>query len=62
MFIVKVASANYTWFLKSTTWTSSIERASKFETREAAKEGLIKAKKYTRPDLFKKAAVIEHRF
>ncbi len=55
MYAVKLGE----YFLKGTTWTSSTERAPKFETTEAAQAGLEKAKQFmARKSDAKKATII----
>jgi hypothetical protein len=46
------------WFLRGTTWTSDRDRAIKFDTEEDAQAGLLKAKKFTKPEQYKAARVI----
>lgn len=46
MYAVRLSKGGYEWFLKSTVWTSTIERASLFSTEEDAKAALAKAKQF----------------
>jgi len=59
MFIVIVDHNGETWPLKGTVWAFSMDRAQKFETREAAQAQLDKAKKFMKPALAKKARIVE---
>lgn len=60
MYAVRLNNFGDVFFLKGTTWTSSTERASKFETTGAALEALEKAKKFmARKSDAKRCAVIE---
>ena len=46
MYAVRLTNGGYEWFLKSTTWTSNLERASLFSTEEDARAALAKAKRF----------------
>lgn len=46
MYAVRLSKGGYEWFLKSTVWTSTIERASLFSTEEDARAALVKAKEF----------------
>ena len=46
------------WFLRGTTWITERDRAIKFDTEEDARAGLLKAKKFTKPEQYKAARVI----
>ena len=59
MFIVTLINDNYKFFLRSTVWATSQDRAQPFETEEAAKLQLVKAKKFIKPKLYKLAVIEE---
>ena len=46
MYAVRLTNGGYEWFLKNTTWTSTLERASLFPTEEDARAALAKAKQF----------------
>lgn len=58
MFIVTLTHNGQKWPLRGTVWAYSMDRAQKFETREAAQIGLDKAKQFMKARQYK-AAVIE---
>lgn len=58
MFIVTLMHNGSKWPLRGTIWALSMERAQRFETREAAQAALLKAKPFMKAAQFK-AAVIE---
>jgi len=45
--------------LRGTVWAYSMDRAQKFETREAAQAALDKAKQFMRAAIYKKAVIKE---
>lgn len=49
----------YTYYMRSTTWTTELERASTFETVEAAKTALERARQFMKPALYKRAVIVE---
>lgn len=57
-YIARVENQGYTWMLKGTTWTSSIERADKFSSTHDAQQALQRAKRFTKPALFKRVEII----
>lgn len=59
MFKVFLKSADFNWYLKGTTWTSEINTASGFDSKEEAQKALDKAKKYMVPARRKQATIIE---
>jgi hypothetical protein len=58
-FIVTVAHNGETWPLRGTIWAFSMDRAQKFDTREAAQAALDKAKKFMKAALYRKAQIVE---
>jgi len=58
VFTIQTVSNGTTWHLRGTTWSSDPERASRFETKEAANAALLKIKPFTKPALFKKAWIV----
>lgn len=58
MFIVTVQNGGNDYFLRGTTWAYSADRAARFETEDAARAALANARKYTKPALFKRAAIV----
>jgi hypothetical protein len=46
------------WFLRGTTWITERDRASKFDTEEDARGGLLKAKTFTKSEQYEAARVI----
>ena len=59
MFIVTVEHNGEKWPLKGTVWAFSMERAQKFETQADAAAALVKAKKFMKAAIFKKAKIEE---
>lgn len=57
MHIVTLNHLGNTFFLRSTIWTAQRERATEFETAEAAKEGLNKAKNFMKASQYKAAKI-----
>ena len=57
MFVVEIKNGGFDWYLRSTGW-SNLERADRFETEEAARAALAKAKKFMKLSIFKQATVI----
>lgn len=55
---VKMENLDYTWYLKGTTWTSTIERADSFATKELALAAFERAKKFMQAKLIKKVEVV----
>jgi hypothetical protein len=58
-YVVRVTIPGGDFWLRSTIWTSMEDRADNFTTSEAAKEALVKAKKFMRPAVFKAARIVE---
>lgn len=59
MFIVTLSHNGSTFYLRATVWTAARERASTFETMEAANAQLGKAKQFMKAAQFKAARVVE---
>jgi hypothetical protein len=59
MFIVKITNAGGDYFMRRTTWAGDIDRADRFETREAAQTALTNNRKFTKPAMFKAARIVE---
>lgn len=57
MFIVTVKHHGNRFFLRATVWTGAAERATRYETQEAAQEGLAKAKPFMAWQVFRAAYV-----
>lgn len=58
-YIVTLNHLGNKFFLRSTIWTADVDRAQKFDTKEAAAEQLNKAKKFMKAAQFKAARVVE---
>ena len=58
MFIVTINNGGNDYFLRSTIWAFCIERAEQFNTEIEAQAALMKAKKFTKSALFKKAVIL----
>lgn len=56
-YIVTVEHNGEKWPLRGTTWAYSMERAQRFETREAAQAALLKAKPFMKAATYKKAII-----
>ena len=56
MFAVTLTTTEV-FYLKGTTWTSTIERASKFDTKEQAQQALDKAAKFMKKSVVKLAKI-----
>lgn len=59
MFIVTVTHNGNKVPLRGTVWAFVMERAQKFETREAAQAALVKAKPFMKAAIYKKAVIEE---
>lgn len=57
-FAVQLINNGFTFYLRGTTWTSDPARADRFTDRDAAADGAKKAKKFTKPALYKLATII----
>ena len=58
-FIVTVDHNGEKWPLRGKTWAFSMDRATHYETREAARAALNKAKKFMKASIYKKAVIEE---
>lgn len=58
MFKVRLQNLDYDWYLKGTTWTSTIERADVFATRELALAAFQRGKKFMQHKLIKKVEIV----
>lgn len=56
-FIVQTADASF--FLRSTVWAGTLDRAQRFPTKEAAQAQLDKAKKFMKVRAYKAAQIVE---
>ena len=54
MIVIEINNEGYVWLLRSTTWTSQIERADKFSSQVEAEQALEKAKRFIKKSLLKK--------
>lgn len=59
MFIVTVTHNGNKVPLRGTVWAFDMDRATKYETREAAQAALDKARKFMRASIYKKAVIEE---
>ena len=59
MFLVTLNHNGAAFFLRSTIWSAYSDRATVFETEEAAKAGLEKARKFMKASQFKAARVVK---
>jgi hypothetical protein len=59
MFVVTYLSGATDFWLRSTVWTSARERATEFETREAAQAALDKAKQFMKASVYKQSRIVE---
>jgi hypothetical protein len=57
-FAVQLINNGFTFYLRGTTWTSDPARANLFPDPALASAALAKAKKFTKPALFKRAEII----
>lgn len=57
MFIVETTSSGIPYFLRGTTWTCEPTRASTFDDQAAARAALDKARKFTKPAIYKAAEI-----
>ncbi len=58
-FVVTVDHNGQTWPLRGTTWAYSADRAQIFESKEAAEAALLKAKKFMKAAIYRKAVIRE---
>ena len=56
-FIVQTPDAS--WFLRSTVWAGALDRAQRFQTKEAAQAQLDKAKQFMKVRTYKAAQIVE---
>lgn len=59
MFEVRTLYNGQVYFLRNTIWTAYADRATRFESAEAAKAGLEKARKFMKAATYKAATVVE---
>lgn len=57
MYLVTLNHNGATFYLRSTIWTADIERATRFESEDAAKAQLLKAKQFMKAAQFKAAKI-----
>lgn len=57
--IVTKNAAGETVGLRSTVWAFSIDRATRYATRELAQAALVKAKKFMKAKTYKSSVIIE---
>lgn len=57
--IVKITNEGGDHWLRGTTWTFSAERANRFETEDAARAALTKARRFMKASQFKLARIVE---
>lgn len=58
-FAVVVFMNGENWPLRGTVWSYSMERAQKFDSEDAARAQLAKAKPFMKASVYKKAKIIE---
>jgi hypothetical protein len=51
-------TADCSYWLRGTVWTGGVDRATRFATVEAAQAALDRAKPFTKPKLFRTAAIV----
>lgn len=56
---VEVVNGGFTWYLRGTTWTSDPARAYTWPTELKAREGLLRAKPFTKPAVYRAAQFVE---
>ena len=56
-FIIQHGDGSAAWFLRGTAWANR-DRASRFETKEAAQAALDKARKFMRPGIYRAASIV----
>lgn len=56
--LVKLIHNGNAFYLRSTVWTSALDRATVFASQEAAQAGLLKAKQFMKAAQFKAARVV----
>lgn len=57
MYIVTLINKDTKFWLRGTTWAFHADRANKFETYDDAVKALLKASKFMKPSLVKKAVI-----
>jgi len=57
MYLVKLENGGFTWYLIRSTWTTEIERASRFESLEAAKVAFEKQRKFLKASLARRVDI-----
>lgn len=55
--IVIIDEIQSAWYLRGTTWTGDVHRASKFDSALLAQAGLDKARQFMKAASFKKATI-----
>jgi hypothetical protein len=58
MFVVSYSGPDYDFFLRGTVWSYARERATVFETREAAQAALDKAKQFMKVSVYKQSRIV----
>lgn len=58
MYIIKMHYAGNTWYLKSTTVTAALDRATRYPDAATARAALTKAAKYNHPAITRTATLI----
>lgn len=58
-YVVSLTHLGNTFHLRRTIWTADLDRADRFETREAAQASLAKAKPFMKAAQFKAARIEE---
>ena len=53
MFIVTVTNQGQQFWLRGTTWAFHADRVNQFQSEQAARDALEKARKFMKPSLFK---------
>lgn len=59
MKIVTLSHLGATFYLRRTVWTADLDRADRFETEDAARDQLAKAKQFMKAAQFKAARIEE---
>ena len=59
MYTVTIENDGFLFYLRGTVWTTDISRAFTYESAEKANIGLISARIFMKPKLFKLAKVVE---
>ena len=59
MFVLSVTNNGIVWYMRTTTWSSQLNRATTFETKEAANAHFEKSKKFVAKALHKNVQIID---